>query len=79
MCTAHLTIESRTNADLSRLEKSDFTHQANITANDYQRDYRRISQPLITWLWFKICDYASGWAADSQYLIIRTVRERKYN
>jgi len=53
--TAHLTIESSINADLSRLEKSDFTHKANITANNCHRDDRRIGQPLIAWLWLKAC------------------------
>jgi hypothetical protein len=28
--------------------------------NDLSRDYRRISQPLIAWLWLKAYDYGQG-------------------
>ena len=41
----------------SSLDKAQLPRQANITANDLNRDYRRISQPLIVGLWLKACDY----------------------
>lgn len=48
------------NSSLSSLDKSQLTHQANITANDFSRDYRRISQPLFVELWLKACEYGLG-------------------
>lgn len=45
---------------ISRLAKSRLPRQANITAKDCHRDYRRIRQLLIAWLWLKVCGYGQG-------------------
>jgi len=42
------------------MDKAQLPHQANIMANDFSRDYRRISQPLIVGLWLKAYDYGQG-------------------